>query len=159
MNISLCDLGFVACVVAEAEVGPGWRRVPSLRRHWSESIPSLQMQKPFFIFASFWAQLRRWLLFSLIDTSCQALGFKPVCNSLWKAPCVLLSIIVHLRTDTAGPEPQGSPEEARSHPLPLPQTPLPPTGFSELQPGPSVVSVSVESWSKEKVLLARSLKE
>ena len=155
MNISLCDLGFVACVVAEAEVGPGWRWTPSLRRHWSESIPSLQMQRPLFHFCL----LRRWLLFSLIGTSCQALGFKPVCNSLWKAPCVLLSIIVHLRTDTAEPEPQGIPEEARSHPLPLPQTPLPPAGFSELQPGPSVVSVSVESWLKEKVLWARSLKE
>lgn len=88
----------------------------------------------------------------LIGTRCQALGLKTVFNSLWKALCVLLSIILHLRQIWPSQNLKEFPKKPKATPSPDPTSPAS-QSYSRTQ---FVATVSVESCLKEKVLLARS---
>lgn len=142
----------VSWLTAEAEVGPGKCWVPSLGRYQAESVPSLQMQG----FVSFYLHpvaVVSVTPLSLMGTRCQALGFKTIFNSVWKAPCVLLSIIVHLRQIRPSQDLKEFLKKPKATPSPDPRPPAS-QSYSWAQ---LAALVSVESWSKEKVLLARSL--
>lgn len=79
-------------------------------------------------------------------------GIWTIFNSLWKAPCVLLSIILHLRQIW----PRQNLKEFPKKPKPPPPQPHCPASqsYSRTQ---FVALVSVESCLKEKVLLAMRL--